>query len=301
MDRDNLWSRRTQYAPRNAAQAIFLANTRSRTTRQSSDQHKQDSARPSASKRFSIGDSSARPGPGNGIAPLNTNVTAPPGASSAFGLGSGAFASFGSAAKTPKTPASAFDFKNSSIADSEKPQRLTSRSISQSFSKSAQDKVRDTKVPWPLKSAWVMWYRPPTSKNSDYEKSIKPVYKMTTAQEFWRVLTHLKRPSMLPIVSDYHFFKEGIRPVWEDEENKQGGKWILRLKKGVIDRYWEDILLALVGDQFYEAGDEVCGVVVSVRNGEDVLSVWTKFDSGRNVKVRLVCRALDDDAFHLYV
>ena len=91
---------------------------------------------------------------------------------------------------------------------------------------------------------------------------------------------------MLPHVSDYHFFQEGIRPVWEDDANKKGGKWILRLKKGVADRYWEDLLLAMVGDQFMEASDEVCGAVVSVRPQEDVISVWTKNDGGRNIKIR---------------
>jgi len=110
--------------------------------------------------------------------------------------------------------------------------------------------------------------------------------KMSRAQDFWSVYAHLQHPSGLPTVSDYHFFKEGIRPVWEDEENKRGGKWIMRVKKGVADRYWEELLMAMVGDQFAEAGEEVCGAVVSVRGGEDVFSVWTKNDGGRNVKIR---------------
>lgn len=76
--------------------------------------------------------------------------------------------------------------------------------------------------------------------------------------------------------------------MWEDEENKRGGKWIVRLKKGVADRYWEDLLLVIVGDQFAEAGEEVCGAVLSVRSGEDVLSVWTRIDGGRNIKIRYV-------------
>jgi translation initiation factor 4E len=46
------------------------------------------------------------------------------------------------------------------------------------------------------------------------------------------------------------------------------------------------LLLALIGDQFAEAGEEVCGAVVSVRSGEDVFSIWTKNDGGRNVKIR---------------
>lgn len=145
---------------------------------------------------------------------------------------------------------------------------------------------RDLLQPWPLKYTWIVYYRPPTNKNSDYEKSIKAMCRMPTAQDFWRVYKHLKRPSQLPAVSDYHFFKDGIRPVWEDEENKRGGKWIMRLKKGVADRYWENLLLALIGDQFGEAGEEVCGAVVSVRSGEDVFSIWTKNNGGRNVKIR---------------
>lgn len=89
-------------------------------------------------------------------------------------------------------------------------------------------------------------------------------------------------------MSDYHLFKKDIRPIWEDEVNRQGGKWIVRLKKGVADRYWESLVLALIGDQFGDAGDDVCGVVLSVRNGEDILSIWTKSDGGRVLKARYV-------------
>ncbi|PKY03858.1 IF4E-domain-containing protein [Aspergillus campestris IBT 28561] len=143
-----------------------------------------------------------------------------------------------------------------------------------------------------LKSTWVIWYRPPTPKYSDYEKSTIPLASIHSVESFWSVYSHLKRPSLLPTVSDYHIFKKGIRPVWEDEANKKGGKWIVRLKKGVADRYWEDLLLAMVGDQFAEAGDEVCGAVLSVRSGEDVLSVWTRIDGGRNIKIRETIKRL---------
>jgi translation initiation factor 4E len=140
----------------------------------------------------------------------------------------------------------------------------------------------------PLKYSWIIWYRPPTSKYSDYEKSMVPLACLPTVEAFWTVYSHLKRPSSLPAVSDYHFFRKGIRPVWEDQENRKGGKWIMRLKKGVADRYWEDLLLAMIGDQFAEAADEVCGAVLSVRGGEDVLSVWTRIDGGRNIKIRYI-------------
>jgi len=38
--------------------------------------------------------------------------------------------------------------------------------------------------------------------------------------------------------------------------------------------------LAIVGDQFGDAGEDLCGAVLSVRGNEDVLSVWTRTEDG---------------------
>jgi len=59
-------------------------------------------------------------------------------------------------------------------------------------------------------------------------------------EEFWSIYSHLHRPASLPNICDYHLFKEGVRPVWEDTPN--GGKWIVRLKKGLASRYWENLV-----------------------------------------------------------
>lgn len=231
------------------------------------------------SKRFGPDSSHGRSNPFNAISPLSGGVSSPStNASSAFGLGSGAFASFG----TPKTPGASSD-TGSSRAPGDKRDIGTAEAFSESQkAKGAGAGAKEH----PLKSTWVIWYRPPTPKYSDYEKSTIPLASISSVESFWSVYAHLKRPSLLPTVSDYHIFKKGIRPVWEDDANKKGGKWIVRLKKGVADRYWEDLLLAIVGDQFAEAADEVCGAVLSVRSGEDVLSVWTRIDGGRNIKIR---------------
>lgn len=81
------------------------------------------------------------------------------------------------------------------------------------------------------------------------------------------------------MTTDYHFFREGIAPTWEDPHNANGGKWTFRLpKKGILaSRLWEEVVLALVGGQFSGVPDgEVCGAVISVRERTNVLAVWTK-------------------------
>lgn len=242
------------------------------------DGNKIDSPRSYANRRF--GDSKSNP-----FNPVSTSATKSPsvGASSAFGLGSGAFASFGSA-KTPKTPGSGNAFDLSTKDKKEKEPAEDKSEVEDSSEPSIGQSINPSDHP--LRNSWTLYYRPPANKFSDYEKSTTKIATLATVESFWTIYTHLKPPSELPTVSDYHVFKDGIRPVWEDDANKKGGKWIVRLKKGVADRYWEDLLLAIVGDQFMEAGDEVCGAVLSVRSGEDVLSVWTKIDGGRNIKIR---------------
>lgn len=301
----NLWTRRSKYVcpgingivPQLTAHAT---NSSSKLSLSMSKSDRNENHEPPSAKRYPS--LSSKNNPFNSSGPISTTSVASPttsGGSSAFGLGSGAFASFGSASKTPKTPGTAFDFakgipeakessqaSDSSEKETRRPPARKSLSSLRAPAEPTATSPKDSSAPWPLKHAWVIHYRPPTGKNSDYEKSMKPLCRIDTAQAFWAVYAHLKRPSALPTVSDYHFFKDGIRPVWEDDENKHGGKWIMRLKKGVADRYWEELLLAMIGDQFAEASEEVCGAVVSVRSGEDVFSIWTKNDGGRNVKIR---------------
>ena len=237
---------------------------------------------PRSYKRFGDSSSHSKTNPFNALSPSATKSPAI-GASSAFGLGSGAFASFGSA-KTPKTPGTGggFDFTTKDKKDKEEGAGGKADDETSASTGSGDQSPSEH----PLRNSWVLYYRPPANKFSDYEKSTTKIATLGTVEDFWTIYSHLKRPSALPTVSDYHIFKDGIRPVWEDEANKRGGKWIVRLKKGVADRYWEELLLAIICDQFLEAGEEVCGAVLSVRSGEDVLSVWTKIDGGRNIKIR---------------
>lgn len=97
----------------------------------------------------------------------------------------------------------------------------------------------------------------------------------SSVEGFWVSYCHLARPSSLPSPTDLHLFKEGIRPLWEDSANCNGGKWIIRFKKVVSGRFWEDLVLALVGDQL-DFGDNICGAVLSIRFNEDILSVWNR-------------------------
>ncbi|KAF8677455.1 Eukaryotic translation initiation factor 4E [Rhizoctonia solani] len=143
----------------------------------------------------------------------------------------------------------------------------------------------------PLKSTWVIWFHQRQNRTPqtliNYEEGIKRVTAFSSVESFWSIFTHLNPPSNLQPTTDYLIFHSGVqRPVWEDPMNVKGGKWSIRLRKGVADRLWEDLILALIGDQF-EDEDEVCGCVLSVRIQEDIISIWNKDESNSQVLNRI--------------
>ncbi|KIP03011.1 hypothetical protein PHLGIDRAFT_130408 [Phlebiopsis gigantea 11061_1 CR5-6] len=159
----------------------------------------------------------------------------------------------------------------------------------------------------PLRNTWVFWFRQqraPGNKITNYEEGIKKISAFSSVESFWSLWTHINPPSSLLPTTDYLLFHSGIRrPVWEDPVNISGGKWIIRLRKGVADRLWEDLVLAIIGDQFadceLESGadgkdvdgkeewPEICGCTISVRQNEDIISIWNRVDAEAKVKDKI--------------
>lgn len=144
------------------------------------------------------------------------------------------------------------------------------------------------RTPHPLRATWVFYFRQKRQgKVANYEEGIKKISAFSSIESFWSLWTHLSPPSLLQPTTDYLVFHVDVkRPVWEDPFNIDGGKWIVKLRKGVADRLWEDLVLAVIGDQF-EPEDEVCGCVLSARSQEDILSLWHKDEKNEEAKARI--------------
>ncbi|KAH8070367.1 hypothetical protein JL721_5134 [Aureococcus anophagefferens] len=114
-----------------------------------------------------------------------------------------------------------------------------------------------------------------------YASSINKIGAFDSVQGFFGIYDHL-----------------GITPTWEDPHNKRGGKWIIRLRKveNLASLYFEELLLALIGEQFGDVGVHVCGVVVSVRQHEDIIAVWNSDaeDKDATNKIRDVIKSALD-------
>ena len=46
--------------------------------------------------------------------------------------------------------------------------------------------------------------------------------------------------------NEIYFFKKGIKPLWEDPKNKEGGSFFLHIKKTFSNIIWENLLISII-------------------------------------------------------
>jgi len=148
----------------------------------------------------------------------------------------------------------------------------------------------ETLLKHPLLNSWTLWYYKP-DKAKEWMENLLQVSSFGTAEDFWALYNYIQPASRLASGCDYSLFKEGVRPMWEDPTNRNGGRWLINLDKRMhylsLDTYWLDMLLCIIGEAFFDETDEICGVVVNIRNKADKLALWTRdaMNSEANVKI----------------
>lgn len=137
--------------------------------------------------------------------------------------------------------------------------------------------------PVKLNARWTMWFDNPrlSDPNKDWKDNLTNCGTFDTIENFWRIFNNLKPASQLSVNSNYHVFREGVIPMWEDPANKEGGKFVLTMpkkdsKSGRCDEWWLFTVLAIIGETLDLDGDEVCGAVVSIRKNQDRIALWLK-------------------------
>lgn len=142
----------------------------------------------------------------------------------------------------------------------------------------------------PLLREWVMWYDNPAGGRSAWNMDrFKKIHEFTTIENFWRMFNNIITPSRISNGSNYHMFLQGVKPMWEDEANCRGGKWIVIFPKGkkdLLDEYWTAVLLAIIGESL-DGVEEVSGCVASVRKNQSKISVWTRDYSNKAGNMRI--------------
>lgn len=107
-------------------------------------------------------------------------------------------------------------------------------------------------------------------------------------------------------IDAFSVFKKGIRPEWEDPANRTGSElvWRKTMNLDLSDIYWENMVLALIGEALDE-DDDICGgrIVDKSKRGSNrtmiKIELWLKTTShevGERIRIKLVEALTDNES-----
>ena len=101
----------------------------------------------------------------------------------------------------------------------------------------------------PLQYAWTFWHDKHSDSGSYEGRLTAMLENIITLKPFWEVYNTFPLDA-LKMKDSVHFFKRGVRPVWEDPRNVKGGAWTFRVPKDKSAQTWLEILLIAIGEGF---------------------------------------------------
>ena len=110
--------------------------------------------------------------------------------------------------------------------------------------------VRNLRAP-AFQYAWT-FYHDKYTESQNYEGRLTLLKEdIITAKPFWEVLNSFPFDA-LKLKDSVHFFKRGVKPVWEDPRNVKGGSWTFRVPKAQCEDFWKEVLMLAVGEEFVD-------------------------------------------------
>lgn len=128
------------------------------------------------------------------------------------------------------------------------------------------DDAETYNIKHPLQYAWCLWHRAAGGRsNEDWEASLQKIQSCDTVEDFWYIMNNIPTVEDMSPENDYHVFREGIKPAWEDPENARGGSFVINCVDRSAPIYWTNSVLACIGTQFSDY-DKICGISLSKRD-----------------------------------
>lgn len=125
-----------------------------------------------------------------------------------------------------------------------------------------------------LKNKWVLWAHLP--HDTDWSlNSYKAIYKLSTVEETIAISETL--PEILVKNCMLFIMKDGINPIWEDKQNRDGGCFSYKVSNKNVSNVWKDLTYILVGESLSTNDafvNNVTGITISPKKNFCIIKIW---------------------------
>lgn len=146
-----------------------------------------------------------------------------------------------------------------------------------------------------FKNKWNIWFH--HTKDDWSINGYRKIYTIETISDFWKLYNNWDK---LGGINSKHFFimKNNITPMWEDEENKNGGCWSFKIQEKESPQLWEELSLYLVSETISKINDDIQGLSICLKkNNHSIIKIWnkdTKNNNNKNINDEIINKYQND-------
>lgn len=125
-----------------------------------------------------------------------------------------------------------------------------------------------------LSDNWTLWAHLP--HNTDWSlKSYIPIATFTTVEETIAIIKTL--PPTLVENCMLFMMRQGIKPIWEDQKNRDGGCFSYKVLNKNVEKAWSDLTYRIVGNTISNGVsfvNSVTGITISPKKNFCIIKIW---------------------------
>jgi hypothetical protein len=124
-----------------------------------------------------------------------------------------------------------------------------------------------------LKTGWTLYYHDPNTTSYVIESYI-PLITFHTVEELGALSSLLQEKHVLNGM--FFLMREGIEPVWESKDNRDGGAWSIKVYAEKVYRLFMDIIFMTVGETLCRDDVEINGITISPKPKFCLIKIWNR-------------------------
>ena len=133
-----------------------------------------------------------------------------------------------------------------------------------------------------LSDKWCLWAHLP--HDTDWSiNSYKKIYTFSTLEETIAVTETL--PESLVKNCMLFLMRDGIKPIWEDPKNRNGGCFSYKVSNKQVYTVWKELSYVLVGDTISNQASfvaNVTGITISPKKNFCIIKIWMSTCANQN-------------------
>jgi hypothetical protein len=125
-----------------------------------------------------------------------------------------------------------------------------------------------------LSDKWTFWAHLPDDIDWSVN-SYKKIYDIKTCEETIAILETI--PEIMVKNCMLFLMRDGIKPIWEDPQNRNGGCFSYKIQNKIVYEVWKDLCYVLVGNNISNRNEVVSnirGITISPKKNFCIIKIW---------------------------